>query len=111
MHKKLVVVGGDAAGMSAASKVRRERPEWEIVVFERSPHTSYAACGIPYYIAKRVKNSKSLIARTPETFIKDYKIQANVHHEVLNIDTVNKRIQVKNLLSEILFWETYDELL
>lgn len=111
MNKKLVVIGGDAAGMSAASKVRREKPEWEIVVFERSPHTSYAACGIPYYIADQVKSSESLIARTPETFINDYHIQAKVYHEAIQIDTVNRRIQVINLLSEAIFWEGYDELL
>lgn len=111
MNKKLVVIGGDAAGMSAASKVRREKPEWEIVVYERSPHTSYAACGIPYYIADQVKSSESLIARTPETFINDYQIQAKVYHEVIQIDTVNRRIQVINLLSEAIFWEGYDELL
>jgi len=111
MNKKLVVIGGDAAGMSAASKVRREKPGWEIVVFEKSPHTSYAACGIPYYIADQVKQSESLIARTPETFIKDYQIQAKVNHEVLQIDPENRRILVKNLKSEATFWETYDELL
>lgn len=49
---KLVVIGGDAAGMSAASKVRREDSERQIVVFERSPHTSYSACGIPYFIGE-----------------------------------------------------------
>jgi NADPH-dependent 2,4-dienoyl-CoA reductase/sulfur reductase-like enzyme len=43
VKERLVVIGGDAAGMSAASQVRRQRPDWEIIVFERSPHTSYAA--------------------------------------------------------------------
>jgi len=47
-NKKLVVIGGDAAGMIAASKVRREQPEREIIVFERGNHTSCAACGMPY---------------------------------------------------------------
>ncbi|WP_158859159.1 CoA-disulfide reductase [Lunatibacter salilacus] len=111
MNKKLVVIGGDAAGMSAASKVRRENPDWEIVVFERSPHTSYAACGIPYYIADQVKNSDSLIARTPETFIKKYNIQAKVNHEVLQIDPKKSSILVRNLLNGVEFWEIYDELL
>ena len=111
MNKKLVVIGGDAAGMSAASKVRREKPSWEIVVFERSPHTSYAACGIPYYIADHVKTSESLIARTPETFIQEYNIQAKVNHEVLQIDPKKSSILVRNLLNGVEFWEIYDELL
>lgn len=111
MDKKLVVIGGDAAGMSAASKVRREKPDWEIVVFEKSPHTSYAACGIPYYIADQVKNSDSLVARTPEKFINDYQIQAKVNHEVFQIDPRKSSILVRNLLNGIEFWETYNELL
>ncbi|RPH38827.1 MAG: flavoprotein oxidoreductase, partial [Desulfobulbaceae bacterium] len=46
----LIVIGGDAAGMSAASQVRRLQPGADITVFERGPHTSYSACGIPYYV-------------------------------------------------------------
>lgn len=63
---RLIVIGGDAAGMSAASKVRREDPAREIVVFERSPHTSYSACGMPYYIAGLVDGPEKLVARSPE---------------------------------------------
>jgi NADPH-dependent 2,4-dienoyl-CoA reductase/sulfur reductase-like enzyme len=64
--RKLVVIGGDAAGMTAASKVRREQPEREIIVFERGNHTSYAACGMPYYIGGQVESEEHLIARKPE---------------------------------------------
>ena len=46
--ERLIVIGGDAAGMSAASQAKRRRPVLEITVFERSPHTSFSACGIPY---------------------------------------------------------------
>jgi len=65
---RLVIIGGDAAGMSAASKVRREDPRREIVVFERSPHTSYSACGMPYLIAGLVDSPEKLIARSPQKF-------------------------------------------
>ncbi len=68
--RKLLVIGGDAAGMSAAGKIRREQPDRGIVVFERERHTSYAACGIPYYIGGLVESSDSLIARGPEEFRK-----------------------------------------
>ena len=68
--RKLVVIGGDAAGMTAASKVRREQPEREIVVLERGNHTSYAACGMPYYIGRQVESEEHLIARKPEVFKK-----------------------------------------
>ena len=68
MGDKLVVIGGDAAGMSAASKVRREQPDRQIVVFEKSDFTSYSACGIPYYISEKVKTYEELIVRSPDEF-------------------------------------------
>lgn len=74
MKNKLIVIGGDAAGMSAASKVRREQPDREIIVFERGNHTSYSACGMPYYIGKQVESSEKLIARSPEVFRDKYNI-------------------------------------
>ncbi|MEW6296305.1 MAG: NAD(P)-binding protein [Thermodesulfobacteriota bacterium] len=49
-YERLVVIGGDAAGMSAATQARRRRPDLGVLVFERSPHTPYAACGIPSYV-------------------------------------------------------------
>ncbi|WP_209331460.1 FAD-dependent oxidoreductase [Lunatimonas salinarum] len=109
--KKLVVIGGDAAGMSAASKVRRAQPDWEIVVYERSPHTSYAACGIPYYIGGMVEEENSLIARSPETFLKKHQILALTHHEVIKIDTQKKCVLVKELATQQTDWQTYDHLL
>lgn len=108
---RLVVIGGDAAGMSAASKVRRECPEREIVVFERSPHTSYSACGLPYYIAGLVDEADSLISRTPETFREKYNIDARVRHEVIGIDPKERRVQVCNRDTGEEFREPYDQLL
>lgn len=110
-RERLVVIGGDAAGMSAASKVRREDPEREIVVFERSPHTSYSACGLPYLIAGMVENADSLIARTPEEFRDKYRIDARVRHEVLAIETGARRVRVCNLENGQQWWEPYDQLL
>ncbi|MCC5938974.1 MAG: FAD-dependent oxidoreductase [Lunatimonas sp.] len=110
-RKKLVVIGGDAAGMSAASKVRRSQPDWEIVVYERSPHTSYSACGIPYFIGDIVEDESSLIARTPETFLEKHQIKALIRHEVAKIDPENKRVKVKDLSTHRISWETYDYLL
>lgn len=111
MSLKIIVIGGDAAGMSAASKIRRSQPEWEIIVFEKSPHTSYSACGIPYFIAGQVDKPEKLIARTPETFIKDYNIQAKTLHEVIQIDADKQKVLVKDLKKDEAFWENYDKLL
>ena len=68
MSRRLVVIGGDAAGMSAASQARKRRgpDELEIVAFERGRHTSYSACGIPYWISGAVEDVDKLVSRTPE---------------------------------------------
>jgi NADPH-dependent 2,4-dienoyl-CoA reductase/sulfur reductase-like enzyme len=108
---KLVVIGGDAAGMSAASKVRREHPDREIVVFERGRHTSYAACGMPYFIAGQVESSDRLIARRPEVFREKQNIDVRTLHEVLEIDTEQRRVRVRDLERETTFWEDWDHLL
>ena len=109
--ERLIVIGGDAAGMSAASKVRRENPQREIVVFERSPHTSYSACGMPYFIAGLVESADKLVARTPEKFREKFNIDARIGHEVLEIDPAAQRVRVVNLADQSEVWEPYDQLL
>jgi len=109
--KKLVVIGGDAAGMSAASKVRREQPGREIVVFEKGRHTSYAACGIPYFVGGLVERHEMLIAREPAVFREKQNIDVRILHEVVRIDAGKKRVQVDDLSGGRQFWEYYDELL
>jgi len=108
---RLVVIGGDAAGMSAAAKVRREDHDREIVVFERSPHTSYSACGIPYFIGGLVENAEQLIARSPETFRRKYRIEVRTGQEVVEIDPAAAKVSFKNHLSGVEGWESYDQLL
>ncbi len=109
--ERLVVIGGDAAGMSAASKVRRERPEMEIIVFERSPHTSYSACGLTYYLGKVVDDADRLVSRPPEVFREKYRIDARVCHEVREIDSGGARVRVRDIKGGREFWEAYDHLL
>lgn len=110
-HNKLVVIGGDAAGMSAASKVRREQPDREIIVFEKSDFTSYSACGIPYFISEKVKTYQELIVRDPDTFRNKYHIDVRTQHLVLSVDTDNKKIKVLNKKTGDEFWESYDQLM
>lgn len=110
-NNKLVIIGGDAAGMTAASKVRREQPDREIVVFEKSQYTSYSACGIPYYISQIVESYQELIVRTPETFHDKYNIDVRTLHKVMAVDTVNKRVKVFDKTKKVGFWEDYGQLL
>ncbi|MGZ6697656.1 MAG: FAD-dependent oxidoreductase [Solirubrobacteraceae bacterium] len=66
MAERLLVIGGDAAGMSAASAARRRDRELDVVAFDRGPHTSFSACGIPFYVGGLVEQSDSLVVRSPE---------------------------------------------
>ncbi|MFN2396296.1 MAG: CoA-disulfide reductase [Bacteroidales bacterium] len=110
-ERKLIVIGGDAAGMTAASKIRREQPKREIIVFERGYHTSYAACGIPYYIAGQVESEENLIARKPEVFRKKQNIDVRIRHEVIEIDAPKKQVKVKDIKNDKVYSETWDDML
>lgn len=107
---RVVIVGGDAAGMSAAAKIRRVQPERDILVLEKTEHTSYSACGIPYYIGGLIDEFEQLIARTPETFRKKYSIDVRAQHEVLEIYPKDQRVLIKNSKNDQIK-EPYDELL
>jgi NADPH-dependent 2,4-dienoyl-CoA reductase/sulfur reductase-like enzyme len=95
MTERLVVVGGDAAGMSAASQARRRRgrDELEIVAFERGAHTSYSACGIPYWIGGLVAGGRdALVARSPEAFARDHAIDVRLGHDVTTVDLDRREV-------------------
>jgi NADPH-dependent 2,4-dienoyl-CoA reductase/sulfur reductase-like enzyme len=109
--QKLIVIGGDAAGMTAASKVRREHTNREIIVFERGNHTSYSACGMPYYIGGKVESGDDLIVRKPEVFRQKQNIDVRIRHEVIEIDIDNNRVKVNNLDEDQVYWESWDDLL
>jgi NADPH-dependent 2,4-dienoyl-CoA reductase/sulfur reductase-like enzyme len=109
--ERLIVIGGDAAGMSAASQARRSRSDLEIIVFESTPHTSYSACGIPYCIGGVVDGMESLIVRSPEKFKAKYDIDVRTLHEVVEIDTSLARIKARRVDDGEEFWEPYDQLL
>ncbi|AWH87018.1 flavoprotein oxidoreductase [Flavobacterium album] len=111
LNNRIVIIGGDASGMSAASKVRREQPDREIVVFEKSQYTSYSACGIPYFISETVKDIEELVVRSPETFREKYNIDVRTMHLVLEVDTGNKRIRVLDKEKQQESWHEYDQLL
>jgi NADPH-dependent 2,4-dienoyl-CoA reductase/sulfur reductase-like enzyme len=97
MSERLVVIGGDAGGMTAASQARRARPpdDLEIVAFERGNYTSYSACGIPYFLGGVVDDFDSLIVRTPTEFHERSQIDARVGHEVTAIDKDRRTVTVR----------------
>lgn len=97
MAERLVVIGGDAAGMAAATNARRGRPDLEIVVLERGHHTSYSACGIPYVVSGAVADIDALVVRTPQEFRDGFRIDVRTRHEVQGIDLDARRIEVRAL--------------
>jgi NADPH-dependent 2,4-dienoyl-CoA reductase/sulfur reductase-like enzyme len=112
MPERLVVIGGDAAGMSAASQARRRRgpDDLEIVAFERGDYTSYSACGIPYLIGGSVPEVQSLIVRSPEEFSHRQSIDVRIRHEVVEID-INRRAVRVEARDAAESWERFDQLL
>ncbi len=112
MAKRLVIIGGDAAGMSAAAQARRmaSADELEIVAFERGTHTSYAACGLPYLIEGLVESPDKLVARSPQEH-RDRGVDVRIRHEVTAIDTKACTVTVRDLDTGRESATHYDELL
>ncbi|MFD9536054.1 FAD-dependent oxidoreductase [Streptomyces sp. NPDC060010] len=109
--ERLVVIGGDAAGMSAASQARRLKgpAELEITAFERGHFTSYSACGIPYWIGGQVAGRDELIARTPEEH-RARDIDLRIRTEVVELDLAGRRVRARDLDSGVESWTAYDKL-
>ncbi|MFF0721157.1 FAD-dependent oxidoreductase [Micromonospora sp. NPDC003816] len=99
MAERLIVVGGDAAGMAAAAQARRRRgrEDLEIVAFERGHYTSYSACGIPYWISGLVADAQQLVARDPATHREKYDIDVRLRHEVTEIDLDRREVVARDL--------------
>lgn len=109
--ERLVVVGGDAAGMTAAAQARRGKADLEIVAIEKGRYVSYAACGIPYYVGGVVDRFEKLLIRTPEEFRNKQNIEARVRHEVVHLRPAERKVMVRDLDSKREYEETYDHLL
>lgn len=110
MTDRLVVVGGDAGGMSAAAQARRLQPDLEIIVLERGDFTSYAACGLPYFVSGEVTDRARLVARTPEEF-RSQGVDVRTRHEVTAVNTAERTVDVRSLDSGGTTTEPYGELL
>ena len=106
---KVVIIGGVAGGMSAASKAKRENPDLEVTVFERSHYISYGACGMPYVIGGLISDLEDLVSRTPDEMA-EKGVEVKVRHEVTEIDHDKRTVKVKDLASGSTFEEPYNTL-
>ena len=109
MTDRLIVIGGDAAGMSAAAAARRRDPELQIVAIERGAHTSYSACGIPYLVGGLFDDLDRLVSRSPEEF-RQTGIDVRTRCEVTAIDLERRTVTVRDLDRQSDGEEGFDQL-
>jgi NADPH-dependent 2,4-dienoyl-CoA reductase/sulfur reductase-like enzyme len=110
MGERLVVIGGVAAGMSAASRARRLNPKIEIMVFEKSGFVSYGSCGLPYFVSDVIKAPENLVVYDAKFFKEKRNIYVYLHHEVLKIFPAKRSALVKDLEKDKEFEVGYDKL-
>mgnify|MGYP003324955935 FL=1 len=96
---RVVIIGGVAGGMSAATRLRRLDESAEIIVLERSGHVSYANCGLPYYVGGVISDENKLYLQTPDSLHKRFRLDVRVNHEVIDISSEKKAVIVRDLLS------------
>lgn len=107
---RIIIIGGVAAGMSAAAKAKRIVKDAEVVIYEKTDVVSWGACGLPYYVADFFEDYNKMIARPIEK-LRDTGLDINIKHEVLNLDVNNRTLKVKDLESGKEFEDTYDKLM
>lgn len=108
--QKVLIIGGVAGGASTAARLRRLNEQAEIILFERGEHISFANCGLPYYIGGEIKNRSSLLVQTPQRFRNRFNIDVRNYHEVIEIHQEDKMITVRNLQTDEVYQESYDQL-
>ena len=94
---RIIIIGGVAAGMSAASRAHRNNPNAEIIVFEKSGYVSFGACGLPYYVSDDIHKAEDLIAVSLDEFRIERRIDVRLHHEAVSFNPKNKTVLLTNL--------------
>lgn len=107
---RVIIIGGVAAGMSAAAKLKRLQPDYEVVVYEKTDIVSFGACGLPYFVGGFFEDSNEMIARSAEKFIESG-IDLNLFCEVTKVDSNNNKLIVHNLKTNETFEDHYDKLM
>ena len=110
MAKKTVIIGGVAGGATTAARLRRRDESMQIIMLERGAYISYANCGLPYYIGDVIKSRDALLLQTPQAMKEKFNIDVRVSSEVTRIMPEEKKIEVKNLATNEIYEETYDNL-
>ncbi len=106
---KIIIVGGVAGGMSAATRLRRLMEDAEIIVLEKGPFVSFANCGLPYYVSGEIADRDALLVQTPDSLKARFNLDVRPFHEVTSISPENKTVTIKN--EQGTFEEGYDKLI
>ncbi|SDB29672.1 NADPH-dependent 2,4-dienoyl-CoA reductase, sulfur reductase [Streptococcus henryi] len=106
---KIIIVGGVAGGMSAATRLRRLMEDAEIIVFDKGPFVSFANCGLPFHVSGEIAERSSLLVQTPERLKARFELDVRPETEVLAIDPVKKEVTVRH--QEKNYSESYDKLI
>ncbi|WP_332380506.1 FAD-dependent oxidoreductase [Lactococcus cremoris] len=109
MTEKILIVGGVAGGMSAATRLRRLKEKAEIIVFEKGPYVSFANCGLPYYVGGEIEERENLIVQSSKALQKRFNLDVRENSEVTAIDSKEKKITV--LSNGKSYFESYDKLI
>ena len=96
MAEKVIIIGGTAAGLSAASKAKRVDPSLEITVFERSGYISYGACGLPYFVGGIIDQPDDLVSLNVDQMTNQRGVPTFIHHEVTSIDRTAPTVTVRD---------------
>ncbi len=107
---RVVIIGAVAAGTSAATEIRRNNKSAEIVIYEKDKYISYAGCGMPYYIGNEFNDFSDLVPRDADFFKHKNNIDILIEHEVLSINSKDKTLLIKNLMTEETIQDSYDKL-
>lgn len=110
MAEKVIIIGGTAAGLSAASKAKRVDPSLDITVFEKSGYISYGACGLPYFVGDMIKEPNDLVSLSVDQMTHKRGVPTFIHHEVTRIDRSAQTVTVRNLDNGEVFERPYDKL-
>jgi NADPH-dependent 2,4-dienoyl-CoA reductase/sulfur reductase-like enzyme/rhodanese-related sulfurtransferase len=108
---KIVIVGGVAGGMSAATRARRLDERADITVYEQGPYVSFANCGLPYFVGGVIPERNALLLQTPESLWNRFRINVQVQSRVVAIDTTSKSVTVRNMVTGETFTDSYDALI
>jgi len=108
---KLVIIGGVAAGASAAARARRLNESAQITIYERGEYISFANCGLPYHIAGTIPDRSQLLVQTPAAMKARFNIDVKTRSEISAIDRAAKKISVRDLQTGNEYFENYDKLI